>query len=684
MKHSVSAAIVWAVCVGAVAPSSWISRCAAESNLLIGCGRADITGPAAGFPLVGFVKKDRYSQGIHLRQRARAFVVAEPKARKHLAFACVELSWINAEIYRQVLERLRGRYQNLYTPENVILSATHTHSGAGGFWRYGADGPLGNGFFHEYEEAIVAGIVSAIDTAHQQLQPGRILVARGDVEDGGAQRSSVAYRNNPPEERALYRTDTDTEMTLLKFVGEPGVGKSGERELGAFNWFAVHPTSMTFDNYLISGDSKGYAALTFERRKGARYSKPDDFVAAFAQSNCGDVTGNLNLNNTGPGKDEFESTRIIGQRQFEVAWQLYNDASEKLAGTIDVRHAIIDFSKLTVENEFSQAGTVTTAAASYGYSFAAGSTEDGGGHPLFREGMKERNVAIDLLATQMFPDFRPDDRLRELQKPKVILFAPGVSKKATGLSHLLPLSICRIGQLVLVVGPAEFTTMAGRRIRRSVQKALGDSAKYIVIAGYSNDYAGYVGTREEYEMQQYEGGHTLFGPWTLAGYQQEYVRLARAMADGVAADLGPKHKNLQPVVKRRSIFVGPDIPPEGSAFGEVVSQPKPSYLRGQRVAVVFWTGHPRNTFHTGGNYFTVERQTKDDWVAVATDADWETRCRWQPSRDASQPCQIIITWDIPSGAESGVYRIVHHGRYRLEADAKPQAFDGTTSLFRVD
>ncbi|NOY40439.1 MAG: neutral/alkaline ceramidase [Planctomycetes bacterium] len=679
MKHFVLAVIVWAVCVGAVVPSSWVSACAAESNFLIGCGSADITGPAAGFPLVGFVKEGRYSKGIHLRQRARAFVVAEPDGGKHLAFVCAELSWINAEIYRQVLERLQGRYQDLYAPENVILSATHTHSGAGGFWRYGADGPLGKGFFHEYEEAIVAGIVSAIDAAHQQLQPGRILVARGDVEDGGAQRSSVAYRNNPPEERALYRTDTDTEMTLLKFVG-----KSGEKELGAFNWFAVHPTSMTFDNYLISGDSKGYAALTFERRKGVTYGKQNEFVAAFAQSNCGDVTGNLNLNNTGPGKDEFESTRIIGQRQFDVAWQLYNDASEELVGSIDVRHVTIDFSNLTVEHEFTQAGTVTTAAAAYGYSFAAGSTEDGGGHPLFREGMKERNIAIDLFANQLFPDFRPDDRLRELQKPKVILFAPGASKKATGLSHLLPLAICRIGQLVLVVGPAEFTTMAGRRIRRSVQEALGDTAKYIVIAGYSNDYAGYVGTREEYEMQQYEGGHTLFGPWTLAGYQQEYVKLARAMASGAAPDQEQQHENPQPVVKRRSIFVGPDVPPEGSAFGEVASQPKPSYLKGQRLEVAFWTGHPRNSFQTGGNYFTVERQAKDGWVAVATDADWETRCRWQPSRDASQPCQIIIAWHIPDGAESGEYRIVHHGRYRLEADAKPQAFDGTTRLFRVE
>jgi neutral ceramidase len=40
------------------------------------------------------------------------------------------------------------------------------------------------------------------------------------------------------------------------------VGQDGA--IGVVNWFAVHPTSMTFDNRLISGDHKGFASSTWE------------------------------------------------------------------------------------------------------------------------------------------------------------------------------------------------------------------------------------------------------------------------------------------------------------------------------------------------------------------------------------------------------------------------------------
>jgi len=655
-----------------------------ESDYLVGCGSADITGPAAGFPMDGFARKEQISAGIHLRQRARAFIIVEPQTEKRIVLVCAELCKIHTEIHGEVIARLKERYDDMYTLENVILSATHTHGGAGGYWRYAADGPIGTGFFPEYVAAIADGIESAIVTAHQQLQPGRILITRGEVVGASAQRSRIAYLNNPKSERALYPRDIDTEMTLLKFIG----GESGTEELGTLNWFAVHPTSMTYNNHFLSGDSKGYASMKFESQKfesqlDANRQGLNGFVAAFAQSNCGDVTGNLNLNNTGPGNDEFESTQIIGQRQLDVARELYENASEVLAGPIEIRRTYVDFSNLAVNHEFTQSGPQSTSVAAYGYSFAAGSTEDGGGHPLFQEGMKDRNPAIDLLSYQIFPEYQPNDQIRQLHFPKAILFAPGVAKSNLGLAHVLPISICRIGQLALIVGPAEFTTMSGRRIRRSVEEVLGKSVEHLIIAGYSNAYGGYVSTREEYEMQQYEGGHTLFGPWTLAGYQQEYVRLAQAMVDGTSAEPGAVPASDPIPVKLRTIRLGPDVPPKDAEFGDLVVSPAADYSPGHRVEVAFWTGHPRNSYYTGGNYLSVERRQDDKWTTAFTDADWETRCQWQPSHKPQLPCRINITWDIPADAELGEYRIVHHGRYQLEGDAEPRLFEKATASFRV-
>jgi len=58
---------------------------------------------------------------------------------------------------------------------------------------------------------------------------------------------------------------------------------------------------------------------------------------------------------------------------------------------------------------------------------------------------------------------------------------------------------------------AEFTTMAGRRLREAVKEVLVTHAKgefgddtHIVIAGLTNTYSQYVATFEEYEVQRYE------------------------------------------------------------------------------------------------------------------------------------------------------------------------------------
>ena len=52
----------------------------------------------------------------------------------------------------------------------------------------------------------------------------------------------------------------------------------------------------------------------------------------------------------------------------------------------------------------------------------------------------------------------------------------------------------------------------------------------VVIAGLSNTYADYITTPEEYSVQRYEGASTIYGPYTLPAYIQEFNKLAVALA----------------------------------------------------------------------------------------------------------------------------------------------------------
>ncbi|MEQ1509037.1 MAG: neutral/alkaline non-lysosomal ceramidase N-terminal domain-containing protein [Sphingopyxis sp.] len=158
----------------------------------------------------------------------------------------------------------------------------------------------------------------------------------------------------------------------------------------------------------------------------------------------------------------------------------------------------------------------------------------------------------------------PDELIPENTNPRFAVFGPhGVKPilfpvglwqlkhKATGASdwgnamdcplvpHVLPLQVLRIGQFIIAGVPAEFTTMAGKRLTQTLRNAAGAAAGMrFAISNYTNGYSGYVTTNEEYNMQHYEGASTLYGPHTLEAYRQEMGALAEALYAGAAIATG--------------------------------------------------------------------------------------------------------------------------------------------------
>src|SRR5699024_9934371 len=116
-----------------------------------------------------------------------------------------------------------------------------------------------------------------------------------------------------------------------------------------------------------------------------------------------------------------------------------------------------------------------------------------------------------------------DPLVRELKKQA----RAGALKKSAMVPSVLPLQIVRLGNITLTCAPGEFTTVAGRRLLNTIAQALGPESQHIMCT-YCNDYMGYVTTFEEYQEQDYEGGHTVYGQWTLAAFQTCYRELAKA------------------------------------------------------------------------------------------------------------------------------------------------------------
>ena len=95
--------------------------------------------------------------------------------------------------------------------------------------------------------------------------------------------------------------------------------------------------------------------------------------------------------------------------------------------------------------------------------------------------------------------------------------------------QILPLQIIIIGNMAIAGIPAEITTVAGRRLKKTIYDILKERVDRVIISPYANAYSGYITTYEEYQVQCYEGGHTVFGEWTLAAYQTKFKELALQM-----------------------------------------------------------------------------------------------------------------------------------------------------------
>eukprot|EP00747_Dinoflagellata_sp_TGD_P154880 gnl/TRDRNA2_/TRDRNA2_177537_c0_seq1.p1 gnl/TRDRNA2_/TRDRNA2_177537_c0~~gnl/TRDRNA2_/TRDRNA2_177537_c0_seq1.p1 ORF type:complete len:722 (+),score=82.00 gnl/TRDRNA2_/TRDRNA2_177537_c0_seq1:59-2167(+) len=514
----------------------------------VGTGIGDITDPAIGLLMQGFCDSRQKTTGVESPLHSRAFIVWDPVADCRICIICADL-WAGTHAVKSlVLDRLEMELGECYNEANLMLCGTHCHSAPGGFAGYIAYDMNSGGFDRHTVDCVVTGIVASVRMAHRSLAPGRLYVARGDLEGCGENRSEEAYQNNPEAERAQYASTTDREMNLLKFVRLDDAGR--EISIGALAWFAIHPTDLGQWNTLVSGDCKSHAANLFELQMGVWNERLEDqtFVAAVANSNAGDVSGNVEYGQIPDGVNDRAHMEEHGFKQFRAAYSLFESASVKLKGEVEHIHARVDMSNIAIEDT---PGARTWPPA-MGLSTAAGSTEDSVVYPnlMLKEGIVEGQVGVTSRIVQVAGTLGaglveeiptalafPAEVIRG-HLPKPILFAVGA---ASGfVPTVLPLQIFRIGQLAIAGLPGEFNTMAGRRLRQTLYDALGDAGiKYVVLAGYANDYSQYIATKEEYDMQHYEGASTLYGPHTLQAYQQEFRRLALAMKEKRKVMPGP-------------------------------------------------------------------------------------------------------------------------------------------------
>lgn len=520
--------------------------------------KIDITPEVRGISMLGFGNPHNIVKGLETPINSRVVLIQDDDG-KCVFFISFEICFITDSIYCELVDFAKS----LHSESLVLSMAQHTHSAPSGYDHYALYNMPTPGFVPKVLNTYLDNTKIAMKEAFENLVEGSWEYCAGKIptqEDVSFNRSMPAYLNNP--EIAAENLPTTSRSAVDKTMRLIKVYDSEKKLIASMNWFAVHATNIPNTNFYISPDNKGYASLDIE--KAIFEKEHHEHVSLFNQGCSGDVSPNyLKSSDTGMlrGKyvNPFDSAKYNGSLQSQKCLELIEEAGDNLGSKIEFVSCYRDFSNIKPDKKFlpnDAPDSARTTEPCHGVAFIQGTKDGPGIHPAlgflvklvaqivkyyhiilsFTLPEKEKNKIWNLYRNQAPKSIFVNSgektilgisKFSKLPIPSVVDPLLGILKKfdkAGALKELswtqkvLPVQLYKIDNFVIAALPGEVTTIAGLRFKRQIEDFFGEGT-IALISPYSNAFCGYIVTPEEYEIQMYEAGHTVFGKWTLPAFQ---------------------------------------------------------------------------------------------------------------------------------------------------------------------
>ena len=611
--------------------------------LRAGVGKADIT-PRTGYYLGGWTRQDRVAQGQHTRLWARALVLQ--RGDRKVALVAIDLFMVPGGLVKHVGDALASRG---FSESNLLVSASHTHSGPGGYANFTtfntaapstgtATDPLSFYRFLDSPPAdpqlysfLVRQITAAVRRADADRGPARAGWGRAEIHGLTQNRSIEAHLadHGIQRERGSGSADQDPEgvdHTIDPQVNVLRVDKlvRGRRvPIGGWSTFADHGTVTKSSFQYYNQDHHASALQVFEQRvrRAGRVPRRQLVLNVYGNSNEGDQSAGLVRD--GPAASDY-----VGRVEAAAMVRAWRRAGTALTPTpeLDVR-----WTRTCFCGQVTEGGNVADYPM-IGFPFLTGSEEERG--PLFDVTHVPFEGTRSPLPTPG-QGHKTGIRLDQSTVPKAV-----------------PLTALRVADGVIVTLPGEPTTEVGARVRTAVRQATG--LERVVVSGLAGEFIQYFTTPEEYDRQHYEGGSTLYGPLSSNLLRQELAELARRLVRGEPAQAAYPLDPTNGVTPNAPGY-GP-----GAAKGTIVEQPRRVVRRFGRAEFA-WRGGPHGLDRPLGRAFVaVQRRVKRRWRTV--DSDLGLGMLWKVDGEGA----YRALWEVPLNAAAGHYRLqVRAKRYRL-------------------
>lgn len=288
---------------------------------MLQCGMAelDIT-PPLGSSMPGYTA-ERKSEGIRDPLYAKALVIETGETA--LAFIAIDALYIPEREANRIRERLL-RHTGIPV-ERILVSATHTHTGAP--VRVGLDGSRHD----DYLACMADRAADAAILAYRGRKPARIGWGTGHLEDvsfnrrywmkDGTLRTNPGFMN-PEIDRPAG--PIDTEVTVICVDDLDG------RPMGVVTSFACHTDTVGGSQY--SGDYPAVLSASVKEALG------EQAVSMFLLGACGDIN---HVDTSKPRPTERTATGTIGRRLAEEVLRVRETVVQRTEADTDAVRAFV-------------------------------------------------------------------------------------------------------------------------------------------------------------------------------------------------------------------------------------------------------------------------------------------------------------------------------------------------------
>ena len=457
------------------------------AKIKVGVGEAIITPPnPVGIPMSGYDRGTNTSTGIHDDLHARSIVV---QGEDRTSVAMITVAVVNMS--EQIMDNIRNKVnQATGIPfNNIIISATHTHSG-----------PTVGDINGSYAQFLIGRCAESAIKAWGGRTPGRIGVGSTEIFGLAMNDRRMDFGGMPP----------DPEAAVIKIENADG------KLLGVFFNYGCHPSTLDLHNLRFTEDWPYFSI------KGIKEKVGQEVVVGYFQSAQGDAKVGYNAELSAVG------AYMQGVRSFEYAEKkglVMTDAVLKLlpsiqtAGDIKVR-ATYDKFNVPRRTNFPYTHAEAVKWQAQAQKTLAEKEKLVLSYPRNAEDWAKFQAQAREIANtdQIYTKIGP----RTLDKYKVDLWlaTQAVSQSqriaaqaANPTPFLMPMQAVRLGNTVFATFPCEVFTEIGVAVKKA------SPYENTFILGVAGGFGGYIATAAEF----IEGGYAVNGSPYAPGAEQVII-----------------------------------------------------------------------------------------------------------------------------------------------------------------